>query len=390
MKNKVLIIGAGLGGLALAQGLAKAGISATVYERDESPTSRPQGYRISIRSLGIHALSEVLPHDKISRLNKAKVADVGDAFICANEKMEPYFKVPQGHDAAVQFLRAELRELLQEGVEIKWNKRLVAFEDNGNRVMAHFEDGSCAEGDLLVGCDGSSSSVRELMPKVYGKGVQSLPNVIQSHRAILGGQLDRTLEWDTLLPLNKEGMVRFLGRDSYDLGVCFSERADRSPTVFWAISEEIKDRNASWYPFDNTSESRKRILAHCKERIKRGGWHANLQKLIHSTPPEEIMAPWLVRTTQFPEAGQYPMVTTGRTTLLGDAAHPMPTDKALGGNNALEDARLLSALLAASPHAIDWSKLIEPYEREMFARAKAAIQETEKAAEYFRSLSSKS
>jgi len=53
MKNKILIIGAGLGGLALAQGLVKAGFHATVFERDESPASRPQGYRISIRSLGM-------------------------------------------------------------------------------------------------------------------------------------------------------------------------------------------------------------------------------------------------------------------------------------------------------------------------------------------------
>ena len=43
MKNKILIIGAGLGGLALAQGLAKAGLDAAVFERDESPASKPQG-----------------------------------------------------------------------------------------------------------------------------------------------------------------------------------------------------------------------------------------------------------------------------------------------------------------------------------------------------------
>ena len=58
--NKILIIGAGLGGLALAQGLVKSGFNVTVFERDESPTSRSQGYRISIRSMGMNALSELL------------------------------------------------------------------------------------------------------------------------------------------------------------------------------------------------------------------------------------------------------------------------------------------------------------------------------------------
>src|ERR1700722_1933033 len=125
MQNRLLIIGAGLGGLALAQGLVKAGFNVSVFERDESPTSRPQGYRISIRSLGMNALTALLAPEKMSRLPMAKVADVGDGFTCANEKMEPFFSVPLGQDAAVQFLRSELRNLLQDGIDVKWNKRLV-------------------------------------------------------------------------------------------------------------------------------------------------------------------------------------------------------------------------------------------------------------------------
>lgn len=388
LQNKILIIGAGLGGLALAQGLAKAGFNATVFERDESPSSRPQGYRISIRTLGMQALSELLTPEKISRLSKAKVSDVGDGFTCANEKMEPFFSVPQGQDAAVQFLRTELRSLLQEGIDIKWNKRLSMFEDKGGQVIAHFEDGSYAIGDLLVGCDGGGSSVRELLPLAYGNSLGSIPKVVDSNRAILGGQIDRTKDWDKLLPLNRAGLVRFLGPNSHYLGVCFSERADRSPTIFWAFSEEIEDRNAPWYQFDQGLECRMRILAHCKQLMENEPWHENLKKLVWETPAEAVMAPWLVRTTQFPESDRFPMAPTGRTTLLGDSAHAMPTEKGLGGNNVLEDARLLSALLASEPNPIDWPGLIEKYEREMFARARAAVQESESAAEYFRNLRS--
>ncbi len=241
MGNKILIIGAGLGGLALAQGLAKAGFHVTVFERDESPTSRPQGYRISIRSLGMSALAALLTPEKMNRVSMAKVTDVGDGFTCANEKMEPFFSVPAGQDAAVPFLRSELRSLLQEGINIEWNKCLVMFEDNGDQVTAHFEDGSYATGDLLVGCDGGASTVRELLPSVYQHGLGSIPNVIEGTRATLGGQIERTPEWNTLLPLNKTGLVHFLGPNSHYMGVCFSERADRSPTVFWAFSEEIED-----------------------------------------------------------------------------------------------------------------------------------------------------
>ncbi|MBA2726679.1 MAG: FAD-dependent monooxygenase, partial [Parachlamydiaceae bacterium] len=243
MQDRILIIGAGLGGLALAQGLVKAGFKVSVFERDESPTSRPQGYRISIRSLGMNALTSLLMPEKMNRLSLAKVADVGDGFTCANEKMEPFFSIPQGQDAAVQFLRSELRNVLQEGISIEWNKRLIMFEDHGEQVIAHFEDGSYAVGDLLVGCDGGASTVKELLPSVYGNRIGSIPKVIDINRVVLGGQIDRTPEWDTLLPLNKMGMVRFVGANAHSLGVCFSERADRSPTVFWALSEDVEDHN---------------------------------------------------------------------------------------------------------------------------------------------------
>lgn len=57
----VLIIGGGIGGLCLAQGLKKAGIRATVFERDPSPASRLQGYRIHINPEGSRALQACLP-----------------------------------------------------------------------------------------------------------------------------------------------------------------------------------------------------------------------------------------------------------------------------------------------------------------------------------------
>lgn len=60
--------------------------------------------------------------------------------------------------------------------------------------------------------------------------------------------------------------------------------------------------------------------------------------------------PWLLRTTQFSDLDRFPMAPTGKMTLLGDSAHAMFPDKGLGGNNALEDARLLSALLTDAPN----------------------------------------
>lgn len=386
MQNQILIIGAGLGGLALAQGLVKAGFNPVVFERDETYISRPQGYRISIRSLGMKALAELLTPEKMSRLSAAKVNDVGDGFTCANEQMEPFLTIPLGQDAAVQFLRSELRKFLQADVNIQWKKRLVRFEDNGDQVVAYFEDGSMAEGDMLVGCDGGASTVRELLPQVYKNKLGSIPRIVETKRFVLSGQVDRTSDWDQLLPLNKKGLVRFVGPGSHSLGICFSERADRSPTVFWALSGEMDDLNTSWHPFDQSLESRTQILQYCKQIMRNEPWHENLRKLINATPKEALMAPWRFRTTKFPQSDQLRISPTGRVTLVGDSAHVMPPDRGLGGNNVLEDARLLSCLLASAPKPINWLSLTEEYEKEMFARARIAVQESENAAAYFQSL----
>lgn len=361
----ILIIGAGLGGLALAQGLSKAGFKVTVFERDQSPSSRVQGYRISMRSLGMAALSELLPPDKMNRLSTAKVADVGDGFTFANEKMQVLLKIPPGQDAAVQFLRSELRKLLQEDIHIEWNKRLVTFEEKNDQVIAHFEDGSSASGDFLVGSDGGASTIRELIPSVH-------PKVVDVNSVVFTAQIDRNPEWEKLLPLNQTGMVRFLGPGSNYMGVCFSERADRSPTVFWGLTEKTEER----------LENPKQILDHCKELMKNEAWHETLKKLVNDTPVEAILFPWFLRTTQFPaELNRFPMVPSGKVTLLGDAAHTMPPGQGLGGSNALEDARLLSALLTSSPKPIDWPKLTEEYEKQMFNRARKVVQESDNTTE---------
>lgn len=210
---KVLIIGAGLGGLALANGLSRAGFRVSVFERDEGPMSRAQGYRITIRSIGMAALKELLDNDKFARLDAAKIADVGDSFVYATSRMKPLLKIPMGREAAVQFLRTELRNILLDGINVEWGKRLMSFEERSNEVVAHFVDGTQVSGDLLVGCDGGMSKVRKLMARAHAK---SLPTITLNGLVTFGGQIDRTVEWNERLPLNHPhnllGMVRENGR----------------------------------------------------------------------------------------------------------------------------------------------------------------------------------
>ena len=58
---RVRIIGAGTGGLCLAQGLKRDGVEVEVFDRDHAPTDRLQGYRLSISATGRRALEACLP-----------------------------------------------------------------------------------------------------------------------------------------------------------------------------------------------------------------------------------------------------------------------------------------------------------------------------------------
>jgi 2-polyprenyl-6-methoxyphenol hydroxylase-like FAD-dependent oxidoreductase len=135
----------------------------------------------------------------------------------------------------------------------------------------------------------------------------------------------------------------------------------------------------SWH-FGNEKLKRERLLEHCRYLINQEGWHPNLRTLIHQKDSSELMEPWLLRTTQFPGNEQFSMMPSGRITLLGDAVHSMPPDRGLGGNNVLEDARLLTSILGAPSKNIVWPKVVAVDETQMFARAKKAVEESTKAA----------
>jgi 2-polyprenyl-6-methoxyphenol hydroxylase-like FAD-dependent oxidoreductase len=173
--EKVLIVGGGLGGLTLAQGLAMRGIAAEVFERAQSPQDGLAGYGIHVDPRGWAALRRCLPAEMMLRLDAvASHAGAGIAF------RDGRLNLLAGVDwAALSGRRAveverrgvgrmALRTLLLDGLpSVHWGRTFESYCEDATGVTAFFTDGTQARGDILAGADASNSRVRrQRLPQV--------------------------------------------------------------------------------------------------------------------------------------------------------------------------------------------------------------------------------
>lgn len=156
----VLIIGGGLGGLALANGLSQHGIRCTVFERDETPRDRLQGYRIVIRNepnVNVQAMDAL--HDLLPKYLEEKLfsmaGDGGNIATGTDENLccKTFFTLPED---SISIGRMALRDILFEGLKadtVQFGKKFLSYERRQNKIIAKFDDGEEVEGDFLVAAD---------------------------------------------------------------------------------------------------------------------------------------------------------------------------------------------------------------------------------------------
>ena len=159
----VLIIGAGLGGLALANGLTRKGIRCTLFERDATPHDRLQGYRIVLRN-ELH--NQILAMDAIRDLLSDRLYDkllsmAGDGGHTAtdtdvNLAVRSVFNLPKD---SFSLGRMAIRDVMLEGLDtdvVQFGKKFQSYERCGDKIIVKFEDGQEVGGDLLVAADVST------------------------------------------------------------------------------------------------------------------------------------------------------------------------------------------------------------------------------------------
>jgi 2-polyprenyl-6-methoxyphenol hydroxylase-like FAD-dependent oxidoreductase len=160
----VLIAGAGLSGLTLAQVLRKQGVSFSIFERDLSADARSQGWAIALHGPVLSDLKESMPEDlgAIEQTNHLIPLHHLPAQFVFYDVSKPHMRVGVNDDEKGQIVRANrqrLRDWLRQGLPVQYNKRVVRVEEGGEgeELVVYFEDGSSVSGDILVGAEGTRS-----------------------------------------------------------------------------------------------------------------------------------------------------------------------------------------------------------------------------------------
>lgn len=342
----IAIVGAGLGGLALARVLHVNGIDAVVYERESSRRARGQGGMLDIHS-GQRALHEAGLIDQFHAIARGEGQDMrllepdGTLLLQEDTPDDAPLERPEVD-------RADLRDLLLDSLPegmVRWGHAFTSAE-NG---LLQFADGSSAAYDLLVGADGAQSRVRPLLtdarPAHIGQNVVEvgIPDIDRTH----------------------PDLAAMVGRGNYwVLGDGLSLAAQRNGDGRVRIGLSFYNTSEDWFatsgiPFDDPAAARARLIDLLP------GWHSRFTALIAAC--DDTVVPRAITT--LPVGLTWP--STPGVTLLGDAAHLMPP-VGEGANMALLDGALLGLALAAHPD--DLPAAVEEYEREMFERTSAAAR----------------
>jgi len=377
----VVIVGAGIGGLTLAQGLKKAGVSVAVYERDRAPTERAQGYRVHINPTGSVALHECLPPHLFDAFARTCGEPTnGIRFVTERGKVLLALKevtAPERLDAIAQHRsvsRITLRQVLLSGLEgvVHFGKTFVRYAEKPlGGMVAHFEDGTTAEGDVLVAADGGGSRARR----------QFLPEAGRIDTGILGIAGKVFLDEQTrqrIAPEFLDNLTLASGTGGYCLFVALQQiagaaidgfRGNEVPAhasahfdnsrsyLMWAFGAKREKFDLSERPEDAVGEP---LRAAVLKAMAGRGWDERFQTLVRLADVDTINA--IAIRTSIPVAAWQ----TQRITLLGDAIHSMTPYRGIGANVALKDAmRLNHALTAASRGQRPLLEAIHDYEAGM-------------------------
>jgi 6-hydroxynicotinate 3-monooxygenase len=314
----IAVIGAGMGGLAVAAALRRAGIGVIVYE---------QAARFSRLGAGIQIGCNAM---KVLRRFGLERALRGTAFYPRSWNNRNYdtgevrFDMTFGESAEERWgapyllahrgdLHTALASLVAEN-DLRLNHRLTGLDQpDGGGVRLTFANGAIVEADAVVAADGVHSFVKE---SLFGKDRLNFTGRI-AYRTVFpaalisDGAIDDCTKW--------------WGPDRHI--VIYFVKPDRSEVYFVTSQPEPGFTIESWSAMGDVNDLRKAFA----------DFHPQVQAVLKACPS--------VHKWALVDRDPLPHWTEGNVTLLGDACHPMTPYMAQGAAMAIEDAAVLSRCL---------------------------------------------
>ncbi len=312
---RVAVVGAGIGGLATAVGLQASGADVTVLERVSADGPAGAGSGLSLFGNGLAALDVLGLGPARRERGIVSSGESGGAIAAgASGQRRPDGRLLSPLPAAVAagvvvVHRADLRDLLLAGLPPGAVVHEAAVSDVSTDGRLLTVTGSePREFDIVVAADGIRSRVRAAWPN--DPGVR-----YSRYRAWRGV---------TAEPVDVGGVVGETVSRGLRFGIAPIDGGSRRGRVYWfaAVSGP-----AVRGPFPD-------------DLARFVGWHDPIPALLAATPPADRQVLPIKEL-----AGRLPSFRRGRCVLLGDAAHAMTPNLGQGGNQALEDAATLTALL---------------------------------------------
>ncbi|MEJ2858448.1 MULTISPECIES: FAD-dependent monooxygenase [unclassified Saccharothrix] len=329
---KALIIGGGIAGPVTALGLRKAGIDSVVFEA--YPTGADDiGAFLTIMHNGLDALRAIdVEHVVVDNSFAADGVDVydGAGVLISENRWGDGVTGPRTLRRA-DLYRALHDELRAQGIAVEHGKRLVAVEDG---VRAVFEDGTTAEGDLLVGADGLHSATRRIIDPQAPRPRYTGLNIFYGYAE----GLDPTTTPGRYHMI--AGSRGFFGHSTAPDGTTWWFARTPGPERHGGTPDEHRAHAAAFFA-DDTSPA-----------------------------PEIIRAAGEVHAGNAYDVPTTPVWHTDRVVLVGDAAHAASPAAGQGASMALEDSVTLARCLRDSTRP---REAFEVYERLRRERVEALV-----------------
>ena len=344
---RVVIVGAGIGGLAAAAALRKLGHEAVIYERSGELGEVGAGIQLGpngVKVLFALGLERTLGGSAAEPTNMVSLA-WDDAHLRSREPLKAVAVERYGAPYLTAH-RADVHRLLQAMVpdnSVHLNARCVHVRADARGAAATFADGKEIEADVIVGADGIRSIVRE---SLFGEAPARWTEQMAWRCIVPIDRVPERVGPGRSVAIDRSEYVGWIGPNGHV--ICYPIRGGELYNMF--VGHVSQDWVAESWTAPSTREEM--LAAHA-------GWNEALLEMLGQV---QDVYKWGIY-----DRDPLARWTVDRATLLGDAAHPMMPTLAQGASITLEDAYTLARNLAR--FADDPGQGLKAYERERIDRA---------------------